>query len=74
MFLDMVTKQPDQKIAKKVMFGRIPRHFDKFSIHQFVIPRESVWEELEFLNRNAGGDRHTDYCSLPVGAPTFRPI
>jgi hypothetical protein len=25
---------------------------------------ESVWQEFELLNRDAGGDRHADYCSL----------
>jgi hypothetical protein len=60
--LNMAAKQTDEKIAKKVMARGIARHFDKFSIHQFVIVRESVWQEL--LNRNAGSDRYTHYCNL----------
>ena len=44
------------------MIGGISRDVDERSIHQFMVVGQRVGKPLEFLNRDAGGDRHDNYC------------
>jgi len=46
------------------VIGDISRDVDVRSIHQFMVVGQRVGKPLEFLNRDAGGDRHDDYYTV----------